>query len=406
MRRAFKYRLYPNANQERELNTLLETHRRLYNQCLELRKAAWKLDQTTLSAAAQSRWYTQERKTNPWYGRMSFSSAREAINRLDKAFQAFFRRVKSGEKPGYPRFKGRDRFDSFTYQYNNGVKFVPDRLRCQYVGDVKVKLHRPFLGTIKTVTVKREADKWFAVFSCDLGALAIAPSLNPPVGIDVGLESFLTTSDGHKEPNPRYLKTTLAELRRCGRAVARKKRGGKNRRKAVRRLRVCHVRVKNLRKEHHHQTSLKLVRRFGLIAVERLNIRGMLKNDRLSRAIADAGWYGFVQTLRCKAEGAGVAVVDVDPRGTSQLCSGCGTEVPKGLSVRWHDCPHCGLSLDRDENAARNILARALPARIGPADGKPGVALVRPRSSPPLDSSGIMDPSPGTAAGTAEQGGA
>jgi putative transposase len=232
---------------------------------------------------------------------------------------------------------------------------------------VRIKRHRPIAGEIKTVTLKREAGKWCAAFSCDLGDVAVEPSTNPPVGIDVGIESFLTTSDGQREPNPTYQETALPELRRAQRSLARKKKGGQNRRESKRRLAKIHARARRLRQEHHHQVALKLVRRYGFIAAEGLNIKGMLKNDRLARAISDAGWSGFLLTLRHKAESAGVAYVEVDARGTSQQCSGCGITVPKDLSVRRHDCPHCGLSLHRDENAARNILARGLQARIGPA---------------------------------------
>jgi putative transposase len=290
------------------------------------------------------------------------------MRRLDKAFAAFFRRVKAGEQPGYPRFKGRDRFDSIEFPaYGDGIKLIDGELRIQQVGMVRIKRHRPIEGKIKTVTLKREAGKWYAVFSCDLGDVAVEPSAHPPVGIDVGLESFLTTSDGAPEPNPRYQKTERPELRRAQRSLARKERGSKHRRRSKRKVAKVHARVRRLRQEHHHQVALRLVRRSGFIAAESLNIRGMLKNDRLARAISDAGWSGFLLTLRSKAESAGVAYVEVDARGTSQQCSGCGSEVRKDLSVRWHNCGHCGLSLHRDENAARNILARGLLARIEPA---------------------------------------
>ena len=182
----------------------------------------------------------------------------------------------------------------------------------------------------------------------------------------MGLESFLTTSDGDQEPNPRYQKTALPELRRAQRAVSRKRQGGENRRKSKRKLAKIHARVRRLRKEHHHQVALKLVRRYGLIAAESLNIKGMLKNDRLSRAISDAGWSGFLLTLRAKAESAGVAYVEVDARGTSQRCSRCGATVPKTLSDRWHECSHCGLALHRDENSAKEVLRLGLLARTGP----------------------------------------
>jgi putative transposase len=242
------------------------------------------------------------------------------------------------------------------------------------VGFIKVKLHRPIEGKIKTVSLKREAGRWYVVFSCDLGPVKVEPSTNPPVGIDVGIESFLTTSDGEHEPNPRYQKTALPELRRAQRSLARKRKGGKNRRKSKRKVAKIHARVKRLRREHYHQVALKLVRRYGLIAAEGLNVQGMLRSGWMSRAISDAGWSGFLETLRSKAESAGVAFVEVDARGTSQQCSACGAEVRKGLSVRWHDCGHCGLSLHRDENAARNILARGLQARTGPAGGNVRVA--------------------------------
>lgn len=306
------------------------------------------------------------------------------MRRLDHAYTAFFRRAQAGEKPGYPRFQNRDRFESVEFpSYGDGLRLQGVQLRVQGVGEVRVTLHRRIEGRIQTVTLKREADKWYVVFSCELPDVPVLPSDRPPVGVDVGLASFLTTSEGEKEPNPRYLKDALPDLRRQGRSVSRKTKGGKNRRKAVQKLCKAHARVKDLRQEHHHQVALKLVRRHGLIAAEGLNVLGMLKNGRLSRAISDAGWSGFLLTLRCKAESAGIAYVEVEARGTSQQCSGCGSEVRKDLSVRMHDCRHCGLVLDRDENAARNILARGLRARIGLAGRNVGHQTKRaPRSRP------------------------
>lgn len=368
MRKAFKYRLFMGHDQARELDIALETHRRLYNAYLDYRQLAYSQHGVTLSYVDGSRWFKGQRPGNPYFARINFSSAQATMRRLDRAFVAFFRRVKAGEEPGYPRFKGRDRFDSIEFPaYGDGIKLIDGELRIQNVGMVRIKRHRPIEGKIKTVTLKREAGKWFAVFSCDLGDVVVEPSTDQPVGIDVGLESFLTTSDGVQEPNPRYQKTGLPELRRAQRSLARKKRGSKHRRISKRKVAKVHVRVRRLRREHHHQVALRLVRRYGFIAAESLNIRGMLKNDRLARAISDAGWSGFLLTLRSQAESAGVAYVEVDARGTSQQCSGCGAEVRKDLSVRWHDCGHCGLSLHRDENAARNILARGLLARIEPA---------------------------------------
>lgn len=375
MRKAFKFRLYPNRDQGRELGITLETHRRLWNACLSQRKAAYEEDKISLGYCHQSGWFTNQRIINPWFARLNFSSAQATMRRLDKAFQAFFRRLKAGERPGYPRFRTEGRFDSIEFPaYGDGIRLKEGKLRIQHVGQVKIKQHRATEGTIKTAVLKREADKWYVVFSCDLGEIKVAPSVNAPVGIDVGIESFFATSDGQHEPNPAYLKAELPAFRRVGRAISRKKKGGKNRRKAVRILRQLHARVKNLRQEHRHQVSLKLIRRYGLIAVEHLNIRGMLRNHRLSRAIADAAWGGFIATLKHKAEKAGVCMMEVNAYGTSQACSACGQAVEKALSQRWHFCD-CGCSLHRDVNAARNILNLAL-ARMEPVGANRGGASV------------------------------
>lgn len=384
MRRAFRYRLWTNASQERELGIMLESHRRLYNACLEQRKTVYESEKRSVKYTEQSAWFKVQRAINPYFARLNFSSAQATMRRLDKAFVNFFRRVKEGaDEPGYPRFKSRDRFDSIEFPaYRDGIRLNGERLYVQHVGTIRVKLHRPVVGIIKTITLKREADKWFVVFSCELPDVPIMDSGKPAVGIDVGLTHFLTTSDGTTEPNPHYLKDALPKLRVAGRAVSRKKKkGGRNRRKAVRCLQRIHARVKNVRREHHFQVACRLVLVYGLIAVESLNITGMLRSRRFSRAIADAAWGGFVSILKHKAEKAGAVVVEVDPRGTSQRCSRCQNEVKKNLSVRWHDCPHCGLSLDRDHNAALNILALARLVRTEPVGDNVGQQVRRlPRS--------------------------
>ncbi len=322
------------------------------------------------------------------------------MRRLDKAFAAFFRRVKAGgQRPGYPRFKGRDRFDTVEFpSHGDGIRLTGNRLRVQHVGTIRVKVHRPHQGEIKTVSITREADKWFVVLSCSLDEGAVAPNRLPAVGIDVGLEHFLTTSDGEHLANPRLLKKELPELRCRQRSLSRKKQGGANRRKARVRVARLHARVKNLRKEFHHKTALSLVRRYGFIAVESLNVQGMLRNHRLARSIADAGWSGFLLLLRNKAEGAGCEVVEVNCRGTSQECSGCGSMVRKELSVRTHNCPHCTLVLNRDVNAAHNILARARSARTGLMRANPDggvsqkVAWFSQAESSPTTSALVGDP--------------
>jgi putative transposase len=379
MRRAFKFRLYPSANQARELGIMVETHRRLYNAALEQRKLVYETRGISLNYYAQANQLKELRASDPYQSRTNFSSEQATLRRLDKSYQNFFWRCQKGSKaPGFPRFKGRDHFDSVEFPtYGDGIRLKDKRLRVQHVGTIRTKVHRAVEGTVKTTSIKREGDKWFVVLSCDLGDVAVVPSTLPAGGIDVGLEAFLTTSDGHRVENPRYLKTELPKLRRLQRATSRKKKGGRNRRKANRRVRILHARVRNLRHDHHHQTALFLIRLYGLIGVEDLRVTNMLKNHSLARAISDAGWSGFVNVLRCKAERAGAEVVAVNPAWTSQECSGCGVEVPKKLGERWHTCPHCGLSLHRDENAAINILARALLAWTGPTDLKSNPALVR-----------------------------
>ena len=367
MRRAYKFRVYPNRNQMREMEIMLETHRRLYNACLAQRKDAWEQEERSVKYTEQSAWYKQERDVNPYFKRLNFSSAQATMRRLNKSFQNFFRRVKAGEKPGYPRFKGRGRFRCIEFPaYGDGVKLVNGKLRVQHVGKIRIKQHRDIEGLIKTVSLKEEAGKWYAVFSCDLRDVEVEPSTKPPVGIDVGIESFLTTNDGTHVENPKFLATTLPELRRAGRAVSRKQLRGKNRKKAVTRLRRLHARVREQRRDYHHKVALALIRSYGVIAVESLSIRGMVKNHRLARHISDAAWGSFLSILEHKAESAGVEVIRVNPAGTSQECSDCGTTVKKLLSVRVHNCPSCGLRLHRDENAARNILARGLLARTEP----------------------------------------
>lgn len=233
MRRAFKYRLWTNANQERELGIALESHRRLYNQCLDYRQLAYETLGTSVNYVDFSRWFKHQRTTNAFYARLNFSSAQATMRRLDKSFANFFRRVANGEAPGYPRFKGRDHFNSIEYpSHGDGIRLTGSRLRVQHVGTIRVKLHRPVEGKIKTLRIKREAGKWYVVVSCELPDVPVVFSGKPAVGIDLGLTHFLTTSEGNTEPNPRYLKAELTALRIAQRAVSRKKKGGKNRHKA------------------------------------------------------------------------------------------------------------------------------------------------------------------------------
>ena len=358
MLKAYKYRLYPNKEQKRKLNETLWLCSMVYNRCLAERRDAWKNEQRSLTAYDQIKqlpiWKKEDLRLNQVYSQV----LQDVVRRVDKAFQAFFRRVKAGEKPGYPRFKSARRYDSFTYP-QRGFQLQNGRLQLAKIGLVKIKLHRPLQGKVKTLTIRRQADGWYACFSVEVDPAVLPPS-NKAVGVDLGLESFAITSDGEFFPSARYLRKSERKLKQLHRMVSRRQNGSHRRQKAVRQLAKAHAHVANQRRDMAHKIARSLVNRYGLIAIEALNVKGMLRNHRLAKSISDAGWGLFINILKSKAAEAGRQVVEVDPRNTSQDCSGCGALVPKPLSQRWHDCPHCGTSLHRDVNAARNILQKAV----------------------------------------------
>jgi putative transposase len=280
----------------------------------------------------------------------------DVLVRLDRTYQAFFRRLKNGEKAGFPRFKPSSRYHSFTYkQYGNGATTDNGFLVLSKIGRVKVIWSRPLEGTPKTVTISREADGWYVSFACTDVPAQPLPKTGNEVGIDVGLKSFLTTSDGIAVSNPRWLRKMERKLKWHQRRVSRRKKGSKRRKKAVAELAKCHQTVRRQRLDFHHKEANTLIQGNDVIYHEDLEVRNLVKNRRLSKSISDAGWGQFLTILHHRAASAGREVVAVPPQYTSQDCSGCGTRVPKSLRVRTHVCPHCGLVLDRDHNAALNI---------------------------------------------------
>jgi putative transposase len=375
VRKAFKYKLFPTKAQAQALAKMLETHRHLYNRALAERKNAWEQEHRSVSYYDQCARLTQERRTNPYLAETNAASAQATLRRLDRAFQAFFRRVKAAQTPGYPRFKGIGRFDTVEFRgHGDGCKLDGNRVYFQHVGRVKVKLHRPVESTIKTVSFKREADGWYVVFSCDLGDLHPEPSQNPPVGIDLGLKSFLVTSEGEAIPPPRFYHQAEATLRRAQRRVARRKKGSGGRKEAVQLVAKLQQHIANQRRDFHHKIAHDLVQRYGLIAHEDLNVQGIARSQ-FAKSTHDVGWSSFLGYLHSKAEGAGVRVVEVNPANTTQLCSECSALVAKSLADRVHACPHCGYTADRDLNAAKNILRLGLG--LGP--------IIRARSNIGLD---------------------
>ena len=341
---------------------MLETHRRLYNNALAERKTAWENEKRYVSYGDQSARLKIARQIDPFLAQTNFSSCQATLRHLDRAFQAFFRRLKAGEKPGYPRFKGANRFDTVEFpSHGDGCKFHGSRVYFQHIGQIKVKLHRPIEGAIKTLSFKREADGWHLIVSCDLGETPVSPSANPAVGVDLGLKAFLATSDGETVEPPRTYRKAQRALRKAQRCLSRCQKGSNRRQKAVRRLARLHQRIANQRRDFQHKLARKLVRQYGVIAHEDLNVRSIAQT-RLAKSTHDAGWGQFLAILRHKAEEAGVQVIAVPPRNTSQACSACGClpAMPKTLADRLHRCPHCGYIADRDVNAARNILRLGL----------------------------------------------
>jgi len=282
---------------------------------------------------------------------------KEASRGLDKAFQAFFRRVKAGEKPGYPRFRGQGRFNSFGLkELGNGFKLDGRRLKVSGIGRIAVRWHRPLEGTIKTLRIVRQTDGWYACFACEVEPHPLPPTA-AEVGVDVGLHSLITTSDGKKVENPRWCQSEQKRLRVLQRRMSRRTKFGRNWSKAVHAVQKQHQHIANRRKDFLNKLANDLVLQYDRIALEDLQISNMVRNHHLSKSILDAGWGYFRQQLFAKAEYAGRTIVEVNPAFTSKTCSNCG-QIFESLTLaeRWVECD-CGLSLDRDHNAALNLLA-------------------------------------------------
>ncbi len=361
MRQSFKYRLYPNKRQQQLIDETLEHCRLLYNRLLAERKEAYEKSEKTLSYVAQANSFPARKAAIPVLQSVHSQVLQDVAKRLDQAFHAFFRRVKNGENPGYPRFKPFGRYHSFTYP-QGGYALRDGRVPLSKIGDAKMKLHRPIEGTIKTCTIVAKNGKYYAVFSCEVAVVSLPPS-QAVVGGDLGINHLLVTSDGECFDHPQSLRKAERKLKRLQRAVSRKKKGSRRRKQAVRRLAKAHEHVANQRRDTTHKIARHLVNTDGLIAFEDLNAQGLLKNHHLAKSIADAGWHQLVQATTDKAERAGRRVVLVDPRYTSQDCSTDGCTYRKTdltLVGRTWTCPQCGITHDRDVNAACNILQRAL----------------------------------------------
>jgi len=382
MVRVFRYRLYPTRTQDAALRETLWRLRELYNAALQERIAAYRQHGDSLSAYAQMAELREVRAVRPEYAGIHVHLLQDTITRLDRAYRAFFRRVKAGQAAGFPRFQGRGRYTSFTFKdcktKKNWIVAGGKRLDISGIGKVKIKLHRPMEGRLKQVTITLGGDgHWYACMCCNEVPAKPLPATGASVGIDVGITTFAALDNGELVANPRHYEQAQASLRRAQKTVSRRRNKRSNRRrKAVALFAKQHDRVRRTRLDFHHKVAVDLVRRFDRIAVEKLNVKGLARM-RLAKQVHDAAWAQFTTILSSKAECAGREFIAVDPRGTSQTCSECGCEVRKDLSVRVHNCPHCGYVVDRDVNAARNVANRAGHVRRG---GMSNGSPVEPRS--------------------------
>jgi len=365
MRKTFKYRIYPTKSQLTLLNDILEECRWVYNETLACRKNAWEIEQKSISL-----FDTNKRLTTWKQERTSLNIAHSQVlqdvqTRVDLAFQHFFRRVKQGEDPGYPRFKGYGRYDSITYPQSGWKINTENRyVKLSKIGNLKTIFHRPIQGTVKTCTLRRTAsDKWFISFSCEIEPKPL-PYSDKAVGIDVGLTTFATYSDGTKIKNPRFFRTEEKNLAKVQRKLSTVDKHSPERPKRKHTVSLVHERIANKRSDFAHKLSHQIVGNYGIICFEDLNTKNMVKNHCLAKSINDASWNQLIAFTVHKAEYAGRKVVLVNPRDTSKRCSRCNVLIKKSLNDRIHICTCCGLVLDRDINAAINILAIGLD-RLG-----------------------------------------
>ncbi len=376
MRKAYKFRLYPNKQQEEKLFWTLNRCRELYNAGLQERKEAYKYAGKSISYYEQKRDLPEIKEIRREYNDIYSQVLQDVLLRLKRAFDHFFGRIKEGQTPGYPRFQGRHRYDSFTYP-QSGFSLEEKHLTLSKLGTIKVKVHRKVEGTMKTCTIKHEAGQWYVMLSCEVKEPEPLPPSVEDVGIDLGITHFTALSNGEFIASPRHYRKAEKKLKKVQEALSRKKRGSHRHKKAVQAVARVHRKVRNQRRDFAHKASRKLVNRYQTIVLEELQTKNLVKRPKpkqdeetgqylpngasakggLNKSISDAGWGMFTEMLCVKAASAGRMVAFVDPKYTSQVCSNCGVVRQKTLDERWHSC-ECGCELDRDTNAAKNILKK------------------------------------------------
>ncbi len=359
--KAYKFKLKTKKRPDvvAKLEQTLDFCRELHNAALQERRDAFRLNGLSLDLYSQKKQLPEIKSLRPDLAAVHSQVLQDVLIRVDKSFNNFFRRVKEGaKKPGCPRFKGRDRYDSFTYPQAGGFSVSGNKLTLSKIGSIRFRQSRPIDGTVKTCTIKREAGDWFVIFTVETASTAPLPKTNRQVGLDVGLEKFAALSNGETIDNPRFYKTAEAEIAAASQNLSRKRIGSTNRRKAKIKLARAHRKIAERRKYFAHCEANKLIDRFDEIHVEKLSIDRMIEEGDFAKSIQDAGWRNFITILSHKAEEAGRKVIYKVAAYTSQTCSRCDYRLPEKIdvSVRTFSCPICHLQIDRDLNAAINIL--------------------------------------------------
>ncbi|MGB3239977.1 MAG: transposase [Geitlerinemataceae cyanobacterium] len=382
MRTAYQYRLRLTSWQQAKIDLWLELCRRQYNYRLAERFNWWEQNRCDINACplvcylpelkdrpdfyGQKRDLVNSKALFPEYKDLPSHTLQDVIARVEKTFDRWLAGDSNGKRSGKPRFKGQGRYRSIAFPDPVKQEHINGRfIQLPKIGKLKMILHRPLPDgfKIKTATITKKSDGYYLTLSLQDSSVPVLspvlPTMDNTLGIDMGLKSFLVDDAGEEVEIPQPYRSSEKRLKRIQRALSRKKKGSNRRKKAIKRVSKAHLKVANQRKDFHYKTAKSLLDKGKNIGHEALNIKGIART-RMAKSTHDAGWGAFLQILSIKAASAGLMTIAVNPNGTTQDCSGCGAKVPKTIRDRWHSCPHCGLELDRDHNAAINIKYRAV----------------------------------------------
>jgi len=394
MQRSYRFRAYPSSVQKERLNRQMFLSKQVYNILLEKAQNHFKETGKTFTKYDMNKWIAKLKKENPEFKEVYSQSLQNVSDRLSKAYRNFFRRIKERKrgrkiKVGFPRF--RSFVSSLTYP-QSGFKIEKKRITLSKVGRINFVNHREILGTVKTFSIKRtKVGEWYVTFSSEIEDTPPFSNNRPRVGMDLGLTEYATLSNGLQIKNPKMQNALLTRLKRRQKRISSKKKGSRNRRKAIIGFAGLSEHVVRQRDDYLHKISSNLVNSYSFIAYEELNVQNMVRNHNLARHIQDASWNKFIQFLCYKAESAGCRAVGVNPRGTSRICSGCGNVQDMPLSERAFNCDKCGMSKDRDLNASINILERATEGQSGSyASGDSASASQKGKASGIVESGTIL----------------